>query len=127
MRKKYFVLGLPEQPRQDTILLDWHDEPNKPTKKGPLSFVLFEAPFTSVSTVSRGHPSLYPTTSVSTAYIVSESPPCVSLYYLPLYPTPSLIFDTLSVPPLPLAYLPPSHTNRSKKIYRKEDNSKSLC
>jgi hypothetical protein len=26
--------------------------------KGPLSFVLFESPFTSVSTVSRGHPSL---------------------------------------------------------------------
>jgi hypothetical protein len=30
----------------------------EPTKEGPLSFVLFESPFTSVSTVSRGHPSL---------------------------------------------------------------------
>jgi hypothetical protein len=30
----------------------------EPTKKGPLSFVLFESPFTSVSTVSRGHLSL---------------------------------------------------------------------
>jgi hypothetical protein len=29
-----------------------------PTKTGPLSYVLFEPPFTSVSTVSRGHPSL---------------------------------------------------------------------
>ncbi len=33
-------------------------KPNKPTKEGPLSFVLFESPFTSVSTVSSGHPSL---------------------------------------------------------------------
>jgi hypothetical protein len=31
-----------------------HDKPNEPTKKGPLSFVLFESPFTSVSTVSTG-------------------------------------------------------------------------
>jgi hypothetical protein len=43
--KNYFVLG-------------WLDKPNKPTKKGSLSFVLFESPFTSVSIVSRGHPSL---------------------------------------------------------------------
>ncbi len=35
-----------------------HDNPNEPTKKGPLSFVLFESPFTWFSTVSRGHPSL---------------------------------------------------------------------
>ncbi len=28
------------------------------TREGPLSFVLFESPFASVSTVSRGHPSL---------------------------------------------------------------------
>ncbi len=32
----------------------------QPTKKGPLSFVLFESPFTSVTTVSRGYPSLVP-------------------------------------------------------------------
>jgi hypothetical protein len=33
---------------------------NEPTNtgKGQLSFVLFESPFTKVSTVSRGHPSL---------------------------------------------------------------------
>jgi hypothetical protein len=28
---------------------------NETTKEGPLSFVLFEPPFTSVSTVNRGH------------------------------------------------------------------------
>ncbi len=43
--KKYFVLG-------------WLDKPNKPTKKGSLSFVLCESPFTSVSIVNRGHPPL---------------------------------------------------------------------
>ncbi len=32
-----------------------NDKPNEPTKEGALSFVLFESPFTSVSTVSRGH------------------------------------------------------------------------
>jgi hypothetical protein len=45
MKKKIFVLG-------------WLDKPNKPTKKGSLSFVLCESPFTSVSIVSRGHRSL---------------------------------------------------------------------
>ncbi len=39
-------------------LLYWDDKPNEPTKKGPLSFVLFESPFTSVLTVSRSHLSL---------------------------------------------------------------------
>ncbi len=39
-------------------LLYRQDKPKEPTKEGPLSFVLFESPFTSVSTlsVSRGHP-----------------------------------------------------------------------
>ncbi len=55
--KKYFVLGRLEQPRQNKNLLYRHDLPNEPTKKGPLSFVLLESPFTSISTVSRGHPS----------------------------------------------------------------------
>ncbi len=31
----------------------------RPTKKGPLSFVLLESPFTSDSTVSGGHPSVF--------------------------------------------------------------------
>ncbi len=38
--------------------MDRQDKPSKPTKEGPLLFVFFESPFTSVSTVSRGHPSL---------------------------------------------------------------------
>jgi hypothetical protein len=33
-------------------------KPNEPTKEKPLSFVPFESSFTSVSTASRGHPSL---------------------------------------------------------------------
>jgi hypothetical protein len=59
VRKKYFVLGRLGQPRQDKYLLYWYEEPNEPTKEkeGPLSFVLFEFPFSSVLTVSRG-PSL---------------------------------------------------------------------
>ncbi len=56
--KKYFALGRLEQPRQNKNLLHRHDKPNELTKVGHLSFVLFESPFTSVSTVSRGQPSL---------------------------------------------------------------------
>ncbi len=56
--KKYFVPGRLEQPRQNRNLLYRHDKPYEPTKEGPLSFVLFESPFTSVLTVSRVHPSL---------------------------------------------------------------------
>jgi hypothetical protein len=56
---KIIVLGRLDQQRQNKNLLYRHDKPKEPTKKGPLSFVLFECPFTSVSTVSRGHPSLY--------------------------------------------------------------------
>jgi hypothetical protein len=39
-------------------LLKRHDEPNEPDHKGSLSFVLHKSPFSSVSTFSRGHPSL---------------------------------------------------------------------
>jgi hypothetical protein len=46
--KKYFVLGRIEQPRQTKNLMYQHDKPNEPTKEGPLSFVFFEFPFTSV-------------------------------------------------------------------------------
>jgi hypothetical protein len=56
--KKCFVLGQLEQPRQDKILLYRNDKPKGTTKEGPLSFVLFESPFTSFSTVIRGYPSL---------------------------------------------------------------------
>jgi hypothetical protein len=55
---KFFLPGRLEQPWQNKNLFYQHDKPNKPTKEGPLLFVLFESPFTSVSTVSRGHPSL---------------------------------------------------------------------
>jgi hypothetical protein len=58
--KKYFILGRLEQPRQPKQFFFQHDKPNEPTKEGPLSFALFECPFTSVLTGSRGHPSLVP-------------------------------------------------------------------
>jgi hypothetical protein len=59
MREKYFVQGRLDlkQPRQDKNLFHRHDKPNELTKEKPLSFVLFDSPLTSVSTVSRGHPS----------------------------------------------------------------------
>ncbi len=50
------LLGQPEQPSQNIV--HRHDKPNEPTKDGPLLCVLFESQFTSVSKVSRGHPSL---------------------------------------------------------------------
>jgi hypothetical protein len=48
----------PEKEYINGIAVAVHDKPNEPTKEGPLSFVLFESPFTSVSKVSRGHPFL---------------------------------------------------------------------
>jgi hypothetical protein len=54
--EKIFVPGRLEQPKQDKNLLYRHDEPNKPTKDS--SFVFHKSPFDSVSTVSRGNPSL---------------------------------------------------------------------
>jgi hypothetical protein len=57
--KKYFVLGRLEQPQERTKkLLYRQDKPNEPTEEATLfSFAFFESPFTSVSTVSWGHPS----------------------------------------------------------------------
>ncbi len=51
--KENNIFGRLKQPRQDKNLLYRHEEPSEPTKEGPLSFVLFESPFASVSTVSR--------------------------------------------------------------------------
>ncbi len=52
--KKYFVLGCPEQLRQDKkSLLYRHKWTHEPTKEGPLSFVLFESPFTSFNSTLR--------------------------------------------------------------------------
>ncbi len=56
--KNIFVLGRLEQPRQNKILFYLQNKHMEPTKEGPLSHVLFESPFTSVSTVNRGRPSL---------------------------------------------------------------------
>jgi hypothetical protein len=47
-----------KSPRQNKNLVNRHGKPKKPTKEGLFSFVFFESPFTSVSTVSRSHPSL---------------------------------------------------------------------
>jgi hypothetical protein len=58
VEKKYFVLGGLEQPMHEKNLLYRQDKPNEPIKEGLLSGVLFESPFTSVSTDSRGHPSV---------------------------------------------------------------------
>jgi hypothetical protein len=53
------VLGLRlDQQRLNKNLLYLHDKAYKATKEEPLSFVLFEFPFTSVSTVTRSHPYL---------------------------------------------------------------------
>ncbi len=58
--KKYFVLSRLEQQRQNKNILHRHDRPNKPTKKEPISFVLFESQFTSVKfQQSPGATSLY--------------------------------------------------------------------
>jgi hypothetical protein len=48
-------MSLLERPKQKKNLLYYHDKLNEPIKEAPLSFVLFDFPFTSVSTVSRGH------------------------------------------------------------------------
>jgi hypothetical protein len=56
--EKYVVLGKLEQPRQNKKTLVPAQQANETTKEGPYPFVLFESPFTSVSAVSRGHPSL---------------------------------------------------------------------
>jgi hypothetical protein len=59
--KKCPVRNVPSRPEQQRLkknLFYRHDKPNKSTKEGPLSFVLFESPFISVSTVSWGRPSL---------------------------------------------------------------------
>jgi hypothetical protein len=56
--KKNILYWADERPWQNKNLLYRHGKPNESTKKEPVSFVLFESPFTSVSTVSRVHCSL---------------------------------------------------------------------
>ncbi len=65
--KKYFVLGRV----QNKNLFYRHDKPTEPTKKGPLSFVLFESPLTSVS-IRQQRPPLD-----SLVSLVAPNEPCV--------------------------------------------------
>ncbi len=56
-----------EQPRKDKNQFYRRDKSKELTKEEPLLFVLFQSQFTSVSTVSRGHPSLVSLASHCTA------------------------------------------------------------
>jgi hypothetical protein len=56
--KKIFCLGLTRAAKVEQKSIVPERESNEQTKEGSLSFVLFESSFTSVSTVSRGLPSL---------------------------------------------------------------------
>jgi hypothetical protein len=56
--KKIFFTRPTTAVKAEKNLLYRLDKPYEPTKEEPLSFVLVEFPFTSISTVSRGHPSL---------------------------------------------------------------------
>ncbi len=64
--KNCFVLEWLEQPRQDKNPFYRHDEPNEPTKEGPLSDVLLKSPFISVSK-SGLQPTILPFLSGSTS------------------------------------------------------------
>ena len=57
MRKKHFVLTFLEQPRKEKNLLYQYDD-NETTKKDPFHLYPISPHLPSVSTVSRGHPSL---------------------------------------------------------------------
>jgi hypothetical protein len=74
MKKKYVVLDQQEQPRQVKNLLYQQDKPNEPTKEELLSFVLVEPPFISVSTVSRGHPSVLYASNRTQLFMCIEPP-----------------------------------------------------
>jgi hypothetical protein len=58
LRKKIFSTLPTRAAEAERNLFYRHDKSNELTKEGPLSLVLFESTFISVSTVSRGHPSL---------------------------------------------------------------------
>jgi hypothetical protein len=81
LKKKYFVVSPLEQPRQDKNLFYWHDKPNEPTKERSLSIVLFELPFTSVSTVRRGHLSLISLISTLPLDLLYESELLICLFF----------------------------------------------
>jgi hypothetical protein len=45
--KKYFCTGPTKAIRQNKNIFYWIEKPDKSTKEGPLSIVLFESPFAS--------------------------------------------------------------------------------
>jgi hypothetical protein len=59
VRKKIFSTGPTRAAEAEKNLLYRHDKPYELTKEGPLLLVLIEYPYTSVSSVSRGHLSLF--------------------------------------------------------------------
>jgi hypothetical protein len=59
VRNKIFYIGPTRAAKAEKNLVYRQDKPNGPNTEGPLAFVLFESQFTSVSSVSRGHPSLF--------------------------------------------------------------------
>jgi hypothetical protein len=69
-KEKKISSGTIREAKAEQNILYWHKKSNKATKDGPLSSELFEYLFTSVSTVSRGHPS-----QVSLAVTLTASPP----------------------------------------------------
>jgi hypothetical protein len=50
------ILYWADKSSQDKNLLYWQDKPNEPSKDGPLSFILFEFPFTFSVTSQQGLP-----------------------------------------------------------------------
>ncbi len=58
---------------QDKNLLQGQNKPNEPTKAGPPFQLLLESPFASVSTVCRGHSSLYSVSSLSGSQCTVQS------------------------------------------------------
>jgi hypothetical protein len=58
LRKKIFCTEPTRAAKAEQKSLVSARQAQQTNKEGPLSLVLFESPFASVSTVSRGHPSL---------------------------------------------------------------------
>jgi hypothetical protein len=58
IEEKIFCIGPTRAAKAEQKSLVPAQGRSEPTKKGPLSFVLFESQFTLVSTIRRGHPSL---------------------------------------------------------------------
>jgi len=83
IEKTYFVVSRLEQPRQDKIFFTGMTSPTNQPRKGPfqISIALFELPFTSVSTVRRGHLSLISLISTLPLDLLSESELLICLFF----------------------------------------------